>query len=70
VLIHEVNTRPYWKFLCSFASDMILYTFQGAHFRPPQEWTALLRGAGFTTVETVRGDQGSIFARVSYIARK
>jgi 2-polyprenyl-6-hydroxyphenyl methylase/3-demethylubiquinone-9 3-methyltransferase len=70
VLIHEVNTRPFWKFVCSFLSDMVLYAFEGGHFRPPEEWVALLKGAGFSSVETVLGDQGSIFARVSYIARK
>ena len=70
VLIHEVNTLPRWKFWCSWLSDMLLYAFQGGHFRSPAEWEALLKRAGFSSVDVVRGDQGSIFARVSYIARK
>jgi SAM-dependent methyltransferase len=70
LLIHEVNTVPRWKFWCSWVSDMLLYKFQGGHFRGPDDWVQLLSGAGFSSVEVIRGDQGSPFARVSYIARK
>jgi 2-polyprenyl-3-methyl-5-hydroxy-6-metoxy-1,4-benzoquinol methylase len=70
VLIHEVNTDPRWKFWCSWLSDMVLYSFQGGHFRSPGEWQRLLVEAGFAAVDVIRGDQGSIFARVSYLARK
>jgi 2-polyprenyl-3-methyl-5-hydroxy-6-metoxy-1,4-benzoquinol methylase len=70
LLIHEVNTAPRWKFWCSWLSDMVLYNFQGGHFRSPEEWKALLVRAGFSSIDVIPGDEGSIFARVSYLARK
>jgi ubiquinone/menaquinone biosynthesis C-methylase UbiE len=70
LLIQEVNTRPRWKFWCSYLSDRVLYRFERGRFRAPEEWVALLSRVGFPRVEIVQGDAGSIFARVSYIARR
>jgi SAM-dependent methyltransferase len=70
LLIQEVNTRPRWKHFCSLVSDLVLYSFEYSRFRAPDEWVALLSRVGFGSVEVVKGDQGSIFARVSYLARR
>jgi 2-polyprenyl-3-methyl-5-hydroxy-6-metoxy-1,4-benzoquinol methylase len=70
LLLQEVNTRPRWKYYLSLLADLILYCFEGGHFRSPEEWTRLLAAKGFRGVQVFPGDKGSMFARVSYIAYK
>jgi 2-polyprenyl-6-hydroxyphenyl methylase/3-demethylubiquinone-9 3-methyltransferase len=69
-LIQDVNTQPRWKYVCSLAADLALYGFERVYYRSSNDWAALLASEGFRDIQVLRGDQKTIFARVSYIAYK
>jgi 2-polyprenyl-3-methyl-5-hydroxy-6-metoxy-1,4-benzoquinol methylase len=70
LLIQEVNTRPFFKYMCSHIADIVLYPLDRPHFRCSADWVTFLTGIGFRQVVTIPGDSKTIFARVSYHAYK
>ncbi len=71
LVIQEVNMEPLWKYWCSHTADLALYPLEERpHFRSSRDWLAVLAERGFNHVGVVPGDAGTVFARVSYLARK
>lgn len=70
LVLQEVGARPRWKHVMSCIADSLLYAFEPLHFRTPEGWSELLAASGFQSVRVIPGDKGSVFARVSIVARR
>jgi len=69
LLICEVQSRPWWKLMLSYAADYLLYPGDGIYYRKPAELMRVLEQNGLA-VQVESSHHGCPFSHITYIARK
>ena len=69
VMIKELDTQPFWKYLLSYTLDTVLYLGQKISYRSMGEWKDMLGKIGFN-VEVVPLHKDTILSSILYICKK
>jgi 2-polyprenyl-3-methyl-5-hydroxy-6-metoxy-1,4-benzoquinol methylase len=69
LIVTEVGKRPFWKYVCCWILDKVLYPKDVIHFRTQEDWKTLLSEI-FTNVEVISMHEGTMLSHVTFQCTK